>query len=216
MSIVVINPFIIFSSYLIQGTKAPVHGSDGGTYPPSGWTGLLNSSVDDSNYQVPSMNFTFTFNNTGRTSFFIGTNSYITFGSGSNEYNNLAAGVPALDKVFFGAADNSGQRISYVNNTNSTRFRYEGTASTSGTVGSPNIVVEGTLFNPSITNGDNVIELLVGSHSRTAGQFGPASSTTYFSNQTGNLSANQSYVFVGNSAGTSWTFYNGYYVSLDY
>ena len=91
------------------------------------------------------------------------------------------------------------------------RIRYEGTAATSGTVGSPNIVLEITLFNPSVTGGTNVLELLVGNHSRTNGARMVANATTQLATYT--LAQNQSYVFEGNSNGTSWTIYTGYNVN---
>jgi hypothetical protein len=78
-------------------------------------------------------------------------------------------------------------------------------------VGSPNIVLEITLFNPSIMNGNNVLELLVGNHSRLSGAAMVANATTAYATYT--LSQNQSYVFEGNSNGTSWTIYTGYNVN---
>ena len=120
---------------------------------------------------------------------------------------------PPLPKFFLGAADNSYQRVSYVfSGTNYVRIRYEGTASTSGTVGAPNIVYEVTHFNPSLFGGNNVIEVLVGKHSRVSGGlFGSANTTTYY--VSGTIAANQSYVFDGTATGNNHTLYTGYYIS---
>jgi hypothetical protein len=208
---------------LVTGTKAPVLGTGGqNPFPASGWTSIISSSADDANTQV-TLPFTWTFNNTGYTSFFPNSNDYITFGSGSNEYSGLSASVPALNKIHFAGADNSWQRVSsFTSGTNYKRLRWEGTASTSGSVGSPNMVYELTFFNPNLTNGVPWLELLTGQQARgtttagiisgiysasaklTGGDLGP------FPNR--GVAANQSYVMVGNSIGTTWTVYTGYSV----
>ena len=85
-------------------------------------------------------------------------------------------------------------------------------ASTSGTVGAPNIVYEVTHFNPSLFGGNNVIEVLVGKHARVSGGlFGSANTTNYY--VSGTIAANQSYVFDGTSTGNNHTLYTGYYIS---
>lgn len=200
------------SSYVLTaGTKAPVYGAGGGTYPPSGWTGLKDISVDDESLSV-NIASAFTINSTDYTTVYIGSNTYITFGSGSTAWSSLSSSNPALNKFMLGAADNSYQRVSsFTSGTNYTRIRYEGSASTSGTVGSPTIVYEATFFNKSLTGSVPVLEVLFGNHGRTAGQAGVANTSTYYATYT--QAANQSYVFVGNSTGTSWTIYTGYYMA---
>ena len=85
---------------------------------------------------------------------FVSTNSYITFGSGSSQLSGFSASSPALDKIMMGPADNSGQRIYYgVEGTSPNRtyrIRYEGTAATSGTLGSPNMIWEATFYENNI------------------------------------------------------------------
>jgi hypothetical protein len=204
----------ISESYtVVSGTKAPVFGTNGASpHPPTGWTSQFNSNVDDSNLQIPTLPFNFYINNTAFTAVYIGSNSYITFGSGSSEYSGLSASIPAIPKMMFGASDNSYQRIStFVSGTDYVRVRYEGNASTSGTAGSPGIVAEITLFNPSKFSGNNVIEMLVGVHNRTGGVSNISNASTAYATYT--ISANQSYVFVGNSTGTSWVVNTGTYVS---
>lgn len=205
---------IDFGYSIASGTKAPIFGAGGGTYPPSGWTGLQNVSADDASLSV-ALPFTWTINNTGYTSVFVGSNTYITFGNGSSEYSGLSASIPALNKIHLGSADNSYQRVSSFSvNTvfqSYVRIRYEGNGGTTGTVGSPGIVYEATFFNPSFFGGKNVVEVLVGNHNRTTGQFGVANTTTYYAS--GTIAANQSYVFEGNSTGTSWTINTGFKVN---
>ena len=201
---------------IVLGTKAPAYGAGGGTYPPTGsWTGLQNASVDD-DFLTIALPFTFYIAGSGYTTTYMGSNSYLTFGAGASEYGQLGAlGAtrPPVPKFHFGSDDNSYERVSqYANGTDYQRIRYEGTASpTNGIVGSPNIVFEITLFNPSIMGGRNVLELLVGNHSRLTGAKMVASSTTEYTSYT--LAQNQSYVFEGNSDGTSWTIYTGYNIN---
>ena len=200
---------------IVLGTKLPIYGTGGGTYPPTAsWTGIQNVSVDD-NFLTINLPFTFYIAGSGYTQTFMGSNSYLTFSAGASEYGNLGqlgATRPPVPKFHFGSADNSYQRVSrFAYQTDYQRIRYEGTAATSGTVGSPNIVLEITLFNPNVMGGRNVLELLVGNHSRLTGARMVASSTTQYATYT--LAQNQSYVFEGNSDGTSWTIYTGYNVN---
>lgn len=201
------------SGYTIStGTKLPVYGTGGGSYPPTGsWTGIQNASVDDG-FLTITLPFTFYIAGGGYTTTYMGSNTYLTFSSGSSLYSGLSASNPALPKFMFGAADNSYQRVStYASGSNYMRIRYEGNGSTSGTVGTPGITLEITLFNPSLFGNKNVLELLVGNHNRTNGVANVANASTAYATYT--QAANQSYVFEGNSDGTSWTIYTGYYVS---
>jgi hypothetical protein len=202
-------PIVVTGYTLTAGTKAPVFGANGGAYPPSGWTGLQDGSVDDSfvSGTIP----TFTITSTNYTTAYIGSNSYITFGSGSSAYSGLSGSNPGFNKIHIGAADNSYQRVSRFEGVDFSRFRFEGTASTSGTPGSPNIVWEATFFNQTLTGNVPAVEILVGTHARLAGQVGIASTSAYYTTFT--LSQNQSYVLIGDATGTAWTVYTGYYFS---
>jgi hypothetical protein len=197
---------------IVSGTKLPLFGIGAGAYPPTGsWTGIQNASVDDA-FLTIALPFTFYLAGTGYTTTYMGSNSYLTFSAGSAIFSGLSASVPALPKFMFGAADNSYQRVSrFAFGTDYQRIRYEGTAATSGSVGSPNIVLEITLFNPNVMGGKNVLELLVGNHSRLTGVRNVANASTAYATYT--LSQNQSYVFEGNSDGTIWTIYTGYNVN---
>jgi hypothetical protein len=97
---------------------------------------------------------------------YVGTNFYFTFGGGSLVYSGIDADTPNLPKIMWGAADNSMQRIYYgVEGTapNRTyRIRCEGSASTSGTLGSPSMVCE-LVFYEAIPN---QIDLQLGATSR--------------------------------------------------
>lgn len=187
------------------GTEAPILGASSAT-SFDGWTRIQNANADDAFIAVTAWPFTFTLDGTGYTSAFVGSNSYITFGNGSIAFN-VSASIPALPKIHFGSADNSYQRVYTKSDVSSKgdqimRIRYEGQNNTSGTPGSSNIIAEFAFFEPR-TNGEQVVELRVGLHGRTSGLFMIASATTSYASAT--ISPNSSWVFIGNSTGTSWT-----------
>lgn len=209
-----------YSVYFISsGTKSPVLGNGGqNPFPATSWTSLISSSGDDASIQV-NLQFNIKFNGTTYNSFFPNSNFYITFGSGTSQYSGLAANSPALNKIFFGGKDNSWQRVSSTqSNDKYFRLRWEGNNTTGGTPGSPGVVYELTFFNPIYTNNENWIELLIGNNNMPGqGISGIYSSTAQLTGGQivpGNVgvAALQSYVFQGNSTGTSWTVYTGYHI----
>jgi hypothetical protein len=207
------------SGYTLSvGTKAPVLGASGqNPFPATNWTSIVSASADDTFTSV-SLPFTWRYNNTGYTAFFPNSNFYITFGSGANDYSGLSASSPALNKIYFAGTDNSWQRVSsFTSGTDYKRLRFEGTASTGGSPGFPNMVYELTFFNPALTGNVPWLELLVGTQARVGGISGLYSSSAIltggsFIASNSNVAANQSYVMIGNSTGTSWTVYTGYRV----
>lgn len=195
------------------GTAPPILGAGGSVYPPDGWNVRQNGDVDDSSVGSFSWAFDLTIDSTAHNYAWIGSNTYITFDGGSSAYSDLSESNPFLNKIFFGAAirppetsDNSYQRVydkaEVIEGISVRRIRYEGTANTTGTLGSPNIVAEFTFFQP-FPDGRQLIELRVGSHGRTSGLFMIASKTTAYASST--IAANSSWVFIGNETGTSWT-----------
>jgi hypothetical protein len=96
----------------------------------------------------------------------IGTNTYITFGNGSSEYAQLSASNPPYPKIMISCADNSCQRIYYgtegVAPNRTYRICWEGTASTGGTLGSPNMVYEAVFYE----NTPNQIDTHIGVNAR--------------------------------------------------
>lgn len=200
-------------SYLTSGNKAPILGSGGATWPPSGYTELFNSNSDDSSVTVP-LGFTFNMAGTGYTTAYMGSNTYVTFGAGSSAYSSLSASNPPYPKFMLGAADNSFQRVATKQSAgNWCKIRYEGNGSTSGTGGSPGITIEITLYNPSFLGTSNyVCEVLIGGHNRTGGVWGAYSASAQYA--TGSYAANSSYVFVStDSTSTGFTIWNNYYVT---
>ena len=190
------------------GTRAPSLGATGAVHPPTGWTVLQNISVDDASVQSTGWAFNFTIDSVPYTSAYIGSNSYLTFGAGSNLWSGLSASIPALRKIHFGggAGDNSYQRVytksEIVGGIQVQRIRYEGNTGSSGTLGSPNIVVELAFCRP-FSDGRQLVEVRIGNHSRPTGLFMIANETTAYASDT--IVANSSWVFIGNSTGTAWS-----------
>ena len=135
---------------------------------PAAYTYLIdNTSVDDNFVQlsVP-WNVYFLGNTWPGNMVFLGSNTYLTFGGGSVLYNvGLTASTPPLSKIIIGSADNSYQRVATTMYDDTYRVRYEGTNSTSGTVGNPNIVIEFVFYRYY----QNIIDINIESHARLVG-----------------------------------------------
>ena len=139
---------------------------------PSDPTGLQYFSTaptvgsNDDGYWRIDLPFIISFLGAGQTSVYVGTNGYLTFGTGSTVYSNLSASNPASPKIMLTADDNSVQRIYYGqegNNNNRTyRIYIEGSGSWSGTTGSPNQIYEYTFYKNFPTR----IDLKVGINSK--------------------------------------------------
>lgn len=166
----------------------------------SGMIQVVNGSADDSNFQI-TLPFDFYLAGATYTNWYVVSNTYITAGTPSSNYSGLNAGNPAIPKILLGAADNSYQQAFTQTGANYFRVRYEGTASTGGTVGAPNIVYELTFFKPTDT--EQLIQVTFGTHARNTGAFGIASATTYYQSAPA-ITADSSYVLLGNLDGTSW------------
>lgn len=97
---------------LTAGNATPSLGSASATWPPVGWTNAQNASADDAfiTVSIPST----TLVGAARTAIYVGSNAYITFGSGSTAWSSLSTTNPALDKFMFNAADRSYQRVAYI------------------------------------------------------------------------------------------------------
>jgi hypothetical protein len=195
---------------LVSSNRSPLYGaSSAGSWPPSGWTSQINSSQDDANFGL-TLPFTFYFNGTAYTTVYVGSNAYITFGSGSSNYSGLSASNPAIDKIMMNSGDRSWQRVATYSTSSYVRIRYEGSASTSGTVGASTVIYECTIFNPSVQSGNSVIEWIIGSSNiisstNIAGIYSSSALITAWS-----PAANTSYVFASNSTGTAWQVYSAY------
>jgi hypothetical protein len=101
---------------------------------------------NDDGYWTLSLPFNISYLGNSYNTIYVGTNHYLTFTDGSSVYTNLGPSNPNLPKIMWSCADNSVQRVYFgVEGTapNRTyRVRVEGTASTGGASGNPNMVNE--------------------------------------------------------------------------
>lgn len=203
---------------LTKGTKAPIFGNGAAEWishsdnapTNAGYTIIEDGTLDDGYYAC---NFLFGFNmyKESYTTGYIGTNCYITFGGGSTQYRNFSSSNPPYRKFMIGARDCSCQRAWTISESDYFRARIEGTRGSTGTGGNPNVVYEVSFCNPSLFNGNNVIELLVGIHaSAEDGLFMIANENTELTDNLPTFVQYQSYVFVGNHNGNYWSVYKGY------
>ena len=108
------------------------------------------SGTNDDGYWTLALPFNIEFNGTSYNTIYVGTNTYITFGGGSSSFSGLSYSNPAFNKIMISCADNSAQRIysgtEGISPNRTYRVRWEGTAATSGTVGSPNMLYEAVFY----------------------------------------------------------------------
>ena len=121
---------------------------------------------NDDGYWTLALPFSITFLGNTYSTIYVSTNHYVTFGAGSTLYSGLGPASPNLPKIMWACDDNSVQRIYYgVEGTSPNRtyrVRLEGTASTGGTVGSPNMVNEFVFYEATPSQ----IDLQLGANAR--------------------------------------------------
>jgi hypothetical protein len=104
------------------------------------------SGGNDDGFWTLSLPFNISYLGNSYNTIYVGTNHYLTFTAGSTNYVSLGPTNPNLPKIMWSCADNSVQRIYYgVEGTSPNRtyrVRVEGSASTSGIIGSPTMVNE--------------------------------------------------------------------------
>jgi hypothetical protein len=105
---------------------------------------------NDDGYWTLSLPFNISYLGVTYNQIFVGTNCYVTFTNGSVVYSGVSVTNPALPKIMWCARDNSVQRIYYgvegISPNRTYRVRQEGTATISGTVGSPTMISEWTFY----------------------------------------------------------------------
>lgn len=200
----------------VSGTAAPVLGagqvSPTSTATDAGWTLVYNATADEGNTTVTGFGFTFTLNSVGYTGCYVNSNAYITFGTPIEAYESLGASVPAAPKLHVGSGDFSYQRIYTKAEDGLFRIRWEGNSSFGASAGSSNRFHEVTFYKATGA-GTQFLEVRTGNTSgTTAGPFMLATASTALAS--GTMAANESFVYEGNAAGTSWTLYTGEHVTL--
>ena len=140
------------------GTVAPKGGSGPTSSTPAGFTDVSTSYVDDG-FTAITLPFAFRILGTSYTTAYVGSNGYITFGSGSSAYSGLSASNPPQPKIVFGAGDRNwtyvGKAIQYgyegpagINNISITiRIETNSSFGSNQTRGTANSVIEITFIN---------------------------------------------------------------------
>jgi hypothetical protein len=193
----------------VSGTAAPVLGA-GQVTPTStatgdGWTLAYDSTDDEASTLTDSFGFSFTLDGTAYTDCYVVSNQYITFGTDSIVYSGFAAGTPSAPKLLFGSGDFSYQRVYTKAETGLYRIRWEGNSSYSAAAGNSNRFAEVTFYAP-LGSGTQLLEVRSGNISgSTSGPLMLATASTSLASDT--FAANESWVFEGNSTGTTWTVY---------
>ena len=123
---------------------------------------------NDDGYFTLALPWSIFFNGSSYSTVYVGTNTYITFGGGSTAYLGINGSNPAFDKICVSSTDNSVQRIytatQGVAPNRTFILRVQGTAATSGTLGSPNMEYEYHFFENDISR----IDLHINLNSRVA------------------------------------------------
>ena len=139
-----------------------------------GATGLttvttVSSGGNDDGFFEVDIPFNINYHGQTYTKVYVGTNNYLTFGSGSASLNNFSKTSPTLHKIMMQAGDNSVQRIFHgaVGTAPNRTFivRSEGTNNTGGILGSPNMVYEATFYEAI----PGQIDIQIGTMARTDG-----------------------------------------------
>ncbi len=190
---------------------ATLQGTGGMTQVVNTVTCAGNGGAGDDEFVQVNLPFNFAINSLGSTDWYMGSNTYITASTGATNFNSLSGSIPAFRKFHLGAADNSWKSAYTISGTNYFRVRYEGKANTNCSSGT-DIIYEFTFYRPA-GMGSQYAVVVFGTHGRTGGQFGVASASAYLLNNTGSLSANQSYLFTSNNGGVTWTSQAGWSIS---
>ena len=195
-----------------SGTQAPLLGDSSAT-TFTDWSRIVNVSVNTGFVLFDGWPFAFNMAGIAYRDCFVNSDGFVTFGSGSTAVSPYGESNPVSPKVMFGSANLSYQRVYTQVSSVSATFRWEGSSSTFGTPGSSTRIVEVTFWKPGSST--QLIEIRTGnfaSSSSTQPFIVASTNITYASATT--LGANQSWVFEGNLAGTSWTLYSSSYVTV--
>ncbi len=165
----------------------------------AGMTQIISAYVDDASTCV-TLPFEYYIDGAAYTTWCIGSNWYITAGTGSANFNSLSGSNPAIPKFHLDARDNSYDNVYTLSGVNFFRIRLEGRMPYNA--GAINSYYEFTFYRPM--NGRQFAMVVFGALNRTDGQCGVASAAAYFVTCAA-ITQNSSYVFESNFNGTTWT-----------
>lgn len=169
----------------------------------TGMTQIVSTNVDDGSICV-NLPFSYFMSGTAYTTWCIGSNWYITAGTGSSNYSGLSASNPAIPKFHINARDNAHTQVYTYSAVNYFRIKVNGRIPYNS--GAVNSYYEFFFYRPN--NGKQYAMVIFGALNLTNGVCGVASASAYYAT-CGTISANTSYVFEGNADGTSWTVTSG-------
>jgi hypothetical protein len=116
-------------------------GPSASTDTGEGWVTAVSGDEDDDFVEI-ALGFGMSYNGESYSSVFVGSNTYVSFGSGSSTYSSLDENTPPIPTVHICSDDHSYQLVKYKSGEGTMRIRYEGTNSTSGDLGDPSIIYE--------------------------------------------------------------------------
>lgn len=204
--------FDVGSFPIMSGSRFPRLGTTPAT-SYDGWTRVLNTINTTASYFVPTT-FTFYFNNTAYSGFYVNRASLITFGGSTTAIGGFAANSPSINKIFIEPGQGYFQRIYTQVNSAFTRVRVEADATFGTALGSSDLIYEFTIVNPAYTS-SQLMELRTsgGGYVSRDGLFMIANSTTAFASEPDML-VGESWVFEGNSSGNAWTMHDYSYIDV--
>jgi hypothetical protein len=198
----------------VSGTLAPVLGAtraNSTTATAAGWSLLFDGTSDEDNTLSETLVNPIYINSTSFTECYVNSNSYLTFGGSILVYSSLSATIPAITKIHLGAGDWSYQRVYQLNDAASSRIRWEGNSNYDALAGDSNRFLDVAFF--TTEDGTQFVEIRTGSiGGSTAVPFMIATASTALATAT--FTANESWVFEGNAAGTTWTAHEGEHIEL--
>lgn len=185
-------------------TLTPIVATAKGT---AGMTQIVSSCVDDGFTQI-NLPFDVHMSDVNYNTWFIGSNTYLTAGTGSTQYSSLGASGPALPKFLFGGTDANYQKVYSISGTNYFRFRSEGNTPYSN-CSAINVIYEVTIFRPTVNY--QFVQVVFVSHGNLNAPFGAASASAYYATTT--PFAITSYVFYSYNGGNSWFLLTNYSIT---
>jgi len=167
------NPSTLLTSrnFSLNDLPSPIQSMSSITNSLFGAASLTSSTTptygnNDDGYWTLSLPWSVNYLGNSYSTVFVGTNSYLTFGAGANQYIAVDAANPPVPKICISSADDSAQRIYY--GTEGTapnrtyRIVFEGSANSSGTLGSPTLLWEAVFYE----NNSSQIDVQIGANAR--------------------------------------------------
>lgn len=177
----------------------------------AGWTLIYNLSEDVDIAEFDPFLFSFYIDAVSFDNCVVNSDSFITFGDWTYADTGWSEAVPEMTKLHVGSADLSMQRVYEKSEANVCRIRWEGNSDRDYPEES-NRFWEVAFYKP-LDDGTTYIELRTGDLAgATDGLLMLANATTALA--TGTFAANSSWVFEGNSDGTTWTLHDESHIEL--